>query len=371
VRDLGIYLHIPFCRRKCPYCEFFSLPSPGVPSDYLQALHGEVARWRHRLGPRRVETVYFGGGTPSLLPPSWVGKLLEEIDRRFELAAGAEITLEANPEGLSRQRLREYRRAGVNRLSLGLQALREERLRWLGRAHDLEQGWRALREAREVGFESLSLDLIFATPGQTEREWAWELQRALELAPDHLSLYELTLGPGSLLHSSLTAGQLRLPDEVERRRLYLRALEILGEGGFERYEVSNFCRPGWVCRHNWRYWERLEYVGMGAGACSFLRKGWGLRGEQPRDLEAYLRGEGPRWERLGSREALYEEVMLGLRTAQGLERRRLAPFGPPEEVLPGLVEMVEMGMLKWGDGCLRATEEGMLVLDEVILRLLP
>lgn len=368
---LGVYLHVPFCRRKCPYCDFFSVPSPEVPGWYPRALRAELRRWRERLGPRPVDTVYFGGGTPSLLAPSQVGALLEEVERCFGIAPGAEITLEANPEGLTPDRLRDFRRAGVNRLSIGLQALEEGRLRWLGRAHGPEEGRRAVRAAREAGFDNLNVDLIFATPGQAERRWTRELRQVLQLGPDHVSLYELALGPGSSLYASWAEGRLRLPGESRRRALYLRALEVLGEGGFERYEVSNLCRPGRACRHNQRYWERREYVGVGAGACSFLRRGWGLRLEQPRDLAAYMRGEGPRWESLSPREALYEEVMLGLRTARGLERRRLEPFGPPEQVLPGLGEMLAAGMLRWEEGCLRATERGMLVLDEVILRLLP
>lgn len=322
----GLYIHIPFCRRKCAYCDFFSVPVPGTDDLHrygellLRQLHREAAAWS---GP--IETIFFGGGTPSLMPPAMIGRILEAVTATLGIAAGAEITLEANPGSVDAAGLAALREAGVNRLSLGLQSLDDRQLAVLGRGHTVAAAKAAVAAARAAGFANLSLDLIYALPGQQVAALERELQALVALAPEHISTYALTVEEGTPLHHRVATGEIRLPDEDETARYYLAVDAGLTAAGYEHYEISNFARPGRACRHNLDTWRRQSYLGLGAGAHSFRADGWGERRAVPPDLDLFARrvaaGEAAseRLEGFDRRGAMSETLYLGLRTAEGVD----------------------------------------------------
>ncbi|OGR31702.1 MAG: hypothetical protein A2091_07465 [Desulfuromonadales bacterium GWD2_61_12] len=321
----GLYLHIPFCRSKCAYCDFFSLPVPGAAELQrygellLRQLRQEASSWG---GP--VATIFFGGGTPSLLPPATVGEILETVAATMGIAGDAEITLEANPGTVDAAALTELRQAGINRLSLGLQSLDDRQLLALGRGHDVAAGLAAVAAARRAGFANLSLDLIYALPGQQVAALERELQALVALAPEHISTYALTVEEGTVFYSRVTTGAILLPDEEETARHYRAVDGLLTAAGYAHYEISNFARPARACRHNLDTWRRRPYLGLGAGAHSFRAEGWGERRAAPPDLDLYARrvasGESAsdRLESFDRRGAMSEVLYLGLRTAEGV-----------------------------------------------------
>lgn len=370
----GLYLHIPFCRRKCPYCDFYSIADndphfTGYPERLRQHLQWAAGQgWQ---GP--VDTVYFGGGTPSLLSPEVIGRLLESIAHRFDLAADAEITLEANPGTVTAENLAGYRAAGVNRLSLGLQSLDPPQLAALGRLHGLMEGLQAVKWARRAGFDRLSLDLIFALPEQTLSALDAELDRYLALAPDHLSCYGLTAEPDTPFHQRVQAGTLQLPDGEFYADAFLLLHERLTAAGYEHYEIASYARPGQACRHNLGYWARREYLGVGAGAHSFRDVGWGERWAVPPDLDVYAAklcaGHEPAallesFERSG---AMSETLYLGLRTRSGVEDAAFrASFGcGVAEAFPTAVERLRPWLV-FEAGRWRMTVTGWLIYDRLI-----
>jgi oxygen-independent coproporphyrinogen-3 oxidase len=322
----GLYIHVPFCRRKCPYCDFYSLPAADQAlAAYPELLCRHLELTAEEAWPGPVGTVFFGGGTPSLLAPAAIGTVLAAIDRHIGLAAGAEISLEANPGTVTPERLAGYRAAGVNRLSLGVQSLDPGQLRTLGRLHDVSAGVQAVRWARQAGIASLSLDLIFALPGQTLANVADELVGFLALEPDHLSCYGLSAEPDTPFHHQLQRGELQLPDDGFYADTFLLLHERLQQHGFHHYEIANYARPGHACRHNLGYWRSRPYLGIGAGAHSFVDRGWGERLAVPADLGAYRAAlhdhqqPARRLESFDRRGAMSETLYLGLRTAQGVD----------------------------------------------------
>lgn len=322
---LGVYLHIPFCRRKCPYCDFFSVPADHhVFSDYADLLlqQLDIAVKDGWEGP--ADSVYFGGGTPSLLPPASIERLIRAIDQRLGLTADAEISLEANPGTVDLATLRALRDAGINRLSLGLQSLDDHQLHRLGRLHDRTAGLTSVELARKAGFANLSVDLMFALPGQTPDQIDRQVGDYLQLDVEHLSCYGLTAEEGTPLQRQIAAGELELPDEELYRDAFLQIDRRLGDAGYRHYEIANYARPGFECRHNLRYWERRPYLGLGAGAHSFRADGWGSRWAVAADLDRFRddlhAGRDPLecLEHFDRQGALSETIYLGLRTAAGI-----------------------------------------------------
>lgn len=371
---LGLYLHIPFCRRKCPYCDFYSVADHESLLRGYPELLGRHLDWASAHGwPGPVGTVYFGGGTPSLLPPAAVGALLERIAGRFGLSGDAEITLEANPGTVTAARLAGYRAAGVNRLSLGLQSLDPGQLAVLGRLHSREQGVRAVRWARRAGFANLSLDLIFALPGQTLAALAEEVRRYLDLAPEHLSCYGLTAEPDTSFHHRVACGELRLPDEDDYADAFLLLHEQLGGGGYEHYEIASYARPGYRCRHNLGYWQRRPYLGIGAGAHSFRATEWGERWAVPADLEGYrsalheFREPAELVERFSRRGAMSETLYLALRTRTGVDAAAFAErFGRPlTDVFPHQLRRLQPWLRREAGGW-QLTVDGWLLYDGLV-----
>lgn len=371
----ALYLHIPFCRRKCPYCDFYSVAEdPGKLAGYPSLLlrHLQLAREQGAKGP--FETVFFGGGTPSLLPAAAVAEILAAARELFGFAPHAEISLEANPGTVTAASLEGYHRAGVNRLSLGVQSLQPDHLRRLGRIHDAAQAREAVALARSAGFDHLSLDLIFGLPGQDLADLAAELQTFLALEPEHLSVYGLTIEEETPFHHQHRQGELSLPTEETAAAMFLDLHRRLTGSGFEHYEISNYARPGFACRHNQRYWRRQPYLGIGAGAHSFRAEGWGSRCSVAPDLQSYAAalaaGLDPAepLESFDRRGAMAETLYLGLRTAEGVSEAEFrARFGcGVGEAFPEAVAQTA-DHLRLRDGRWRISLDGWLLFDHLIL----
>ncbi len=315
--SLGLYLHIPFCKAKCIYCDFYSLPHAQEQMDaYVSALTRSLRAWSARAASYTVDTVYFGGGTPSYLGAERLCRLLEAVTAHYRVASDAEITLEANPDSAQDpSALRQLRAAGFDRISLGMQSAGDAELRAIGRVHTHAATVRAVENARAAGFSDLSLDLIYGLPDQTMARWEASLAAALALGPEHLSCYGLKVEEGTPLFAQ--RNRFSLPDDDAQAALYLRAVELLAHHGYEQYEISNFCRAGHRSRHNSRYWALSEYLGFGPGAASDFG---GERFTLARDLDRFLSGAEDFSEREhpspAAREA--ERVMLALRTSRGL-----------------------------------------------------
>lgn len=372
-----LYIHVPFCRGKCAYCSFYSLPLRDELSlnAYVTLLIDEIALWGERLGRVPVSSVYFGGGTPSLLPLSGLERVVCALDKAFDLLPGLEWTLEANPDSCEDpDYLRNLKAMGVNRLSLGLQSLDNEMLRLLGRSHSAAQGVRSMDLARWAGFENLNVDLIWALPGQRLREWLQTLEKAIKLQPEHLSCYGLSVEPETPLARTASSGELSLPDESEQARMFLKGAEMLEYKGYLQYEISNFSRMGYACQHNQGYWNCESYLGLGPGAVSTLD---GRRWKNPKDLSRYAGlvragSLGQNAQGLSMAEKIRELVMLSLRTTRGLDLKAYARLSDRSFLRDHgrLVQALRQNeLIRISSGCLRLTKTGMLVSNAILERI--
>ncbi len=375
--ELGLYIHIPFCPRKCYYCDFNSyVLEPEIVEDYLRALASEIDAWGRRIcreceGPPAVQTVFFGGGTPTTLPAGRIGEILKGLRRWFRFDAGAEITVEANPGTMDAGKFAGLKDLGVTRLSMGIQSFDDRFLKELGRVHTASEAMEAFRLARAAGFENLSFDLIFALPRQTLSHWQETLTQALNLSPEHISLYSLTIEEGTRFFDLHRRGRLPLPDEETDARMYEYCLDLLPEYGYEHYEVSNFARPGRRCRHNQIYWRNEPYLGFGAGAAGYWE---GTRYLNHRPLRRYiadgLRGRFPvaSQESLSPEATMGETMMLGLRLLDGVPRESFRErFGidPVDRFGPILARLSEWGLLDVDAHHIHLTRRGLMVADTV------
>ena len=367
---LGLYIHIPFCKAKCAYCDFYSLAHSEEKMDaYMAALLRHLEEVAPRAAGMQVDTVYFGGGTPSYLGAARLCRILQTVLRRYDVARDAEITLEANPDSAGDwKELRKLRRAGFNRLSLGVQSTDDALLRCIGRVHTYEQVQQAVMAARKAKFTNLSLDLIYGLPGQTMEDWQRTLADAVALGPEHLSCYGLKLEEGTPLWQQRQT--LTLPDDDAQADMYLYTVAALGEMGYEQYEISNFAKSGKESRHNLKYWRMEEYAGFGPGAHSDFG---GVRYGYVRDIDSYIAG------RLVLSESEtdstlardYEYVMLSLRTAAGIDRqpfeKRYRQRFQPMEVL--FEQYEKAGLASRTEGGWRLTPKGFLVSNSIIAAL--
>ena len=372
-RKLGLYIHNPFCKSKCLYCDFYSLPhSEELMDRYTAALCAHLEENAPHAALHAVDTVYFGGGTPSYLGVKRLTALLKQIKKLYHVEKDAEITLEANPESLcDAQTVRALRRAGFNRVSLGVQSASNAELYAVGRIHTFQQVEQAVDAVRKGGIKNLSLDLIYGLPGQTMESWQETLQKAAALAPEHLSCYGLKIEEGTPLHTMQDT--LILADDDLQADMYLYACDYLNNRGFEHYEISNFAKPGYASRHNMKYWLLEEYACFGPGAHSDLGE---VRYSYVRDLEAYCvcveSGAGELvdyQEQIPPRERDTEYIMLGLRTAQGIDKRTFElrfrlPFAPIEAVLE---RFRQSGHTMQEECRWRLTPEGFLLSNSIIL----
>ena len=319
-KSVGIYIHVPFCLSKCYYCDFCSQTrvSEEQKELYVKALCDEIVKRAKDLDKESVlaDTVYFGGGTPTLLSPSQLGKILDTLEREIGIASDCEITLEANPKSADRERLRGVRSLGINRLSIGMQSVHDGELRDLGRIHRHADFERMFHGAREVGFYNISADLMYGIPSQSEKSFEESITALAHLSPEHISSYSLTVEDGTRFFERRES--LQLPDEDTVSRMYITMGDILRSYGYEKYEISNFAHKGRESRHNLKYWTREDYLGFGPAAHSFYG---GVRSANSRDIDAYLRGEDIRCdvEVISCEEAIDEYVMLGMRLSRGID----------------------------------------------------
>jgi len=371
----GVYVHWPFCKAKCPYCDFNShvRHSPPDQARFLAAFKAEIAHTRARIGQRRTQSVFFGGGTPSLMEPGTVGAILEAIDAAWPLDARTEVTLEANPTSVEAGRFRGYRTAGVNRVSLGVQALDDASLKALGRMHTAEEALAAVAVAR-AAFERVSFDLIYARPHQTPEAWAGELRRAIDEGCEHLSLYQLTIEESTPFAALHAAGKLVIPDGDLGRALWDATQETTAAAGLPAYEISNHARPGAESRHNLLYWRYGEYAGIGPGAHGRL--------DTPEGRVATSTTRGPEeWvalveqaghgvvadEALARSEQADELLLMGLRLKEGIDRARFARLAGRDLAPERLAMLVGEGLVEeLPDERLRATPLGFPVLDAIV-----
>ena len=387
-QPLSLYVHIPFCRAKCGYCDFNSYAGQEhlIPS-YARALAQEARLWSEAAGGRPVETVYFGGGTPSLVPLSEMRLIMGALGDCFALAAEAEVSLEANPGTVDEAYLRGLRGLGFNRLSLGVQSFDDGELGALGRIHSAEEAREAYEAARAAGFDNINLDLMLGLPGQVVGQWRRSLEEALVLRPEHLSLYALTVEEGTPLAREVAQGSVPAPDPDVQADMYVWAEDRLARAGYEHYEISNWALPDRHCRHNLTYWENREYVGLGAGAHSYMD---GVRSANAVHPAEYLRlvgeagasgergharmGQVVSVERVDEALAMADTLILGLRLVEGVSlsgfRER---FGVElsERYGDRLRELAQAGLVETADGYLRLTPRGRLLGNEVFQRFLP
>ena len=367
-RPLGIYLHIPFCKQKCVYCDFYSLPRREEDMDaYVSALEQQLAQYAEAAEGHDVTSVYFGGGTPSCLGADRLCRLLRKVCAAFHVTHSAEITFEANPDSAADPRaLSELRRAGFNRISLGMQSADDGELRALGRIHTMAQVRASVEAAREAGFENLSLDLIYGLPGQDLPRWRETLSAAVGLNPEHLSCYGLKAEPGTPLY----ARRETLPGDEVQADLYLETVDFLEARGYRQYEISNFARPGRESRHNLKYWTLEEYLGFGPGAHSYFQ---GRRFAWARDLDAFLRGDRILSEarRVSPRDRREEYLMLRLRLTRGLHPDHFeGTFGLDFSPFLPFLERCEAAGYAVREGAWRLTPRGFLVSNQIIGELL-
>ena len=369
---LGIYIHVPFCRSKCAYCDFYSLTQPDAKAlnGYLDAICDHIRETGPLAPDHLVDTVYFGGGTPTYFGAEGMVTILNTLRKNFDIAADAEITFEANPDSVTPKLLRKLRSEGFNRVSLGVQSDDDRILQFIGRPHTYAEAVKAVQQIRKAGFRNLSLDLIMGLPGQTLQGWEKTLNNVTDLKPEHISCYGLTLEEGTPLYAC--KDNCGIPDDDRQADMYLSMVEILRQRGYRQYEVSNFCRRGHESKHNLKYWTGGEYLGFGPDASSDFA---GKRFRIVRDLRKYIDGihnggqvleevqEVPPRERAG------EYLMLRLRTSLGVsgeeyEKKYLLPFDPIEEAL---VQCRERGFALRGEGGRwRLTPEGLLLSNDII-----
>ena len=328
-KDLELYLHIPFCVRKCNYCDFFSVSGSEEEQEvYVQAMVQEIHRYQEKFRSYEVKTIFLGGGTPSLLSGNQTERIFQSLHDSFEIARDAEITMEMNPGTVNLQKLKQYKEIGVNRLSIGLQSAQNRELKMLGRIHTFEDFLETWKEVEKAGFENRNIDLMSALPGQKLETWEDTLKKVLALQPEHISAYSLILEEGTPFYNWYESGRFdtgdwKLPSEEEEYTMGERTIQILQEAGMHRYEISNYAKPGKECRHNLGYWNRTEYLGIGAGSSSLIGE---TRFNHIRDRKEYIemirRGEDVDTEQefLSTESQMEEFMYLGLRKTEGISR---------------------------------------------------
>ncbi len=418
MNELELYVHIPFCVRKCAYCDFLSFPSnEDLRQKYVDALIREIRSCKNTYQGYRVPTVFIGGGTPSILSPVQIQAIFSAIRKTFRVDTHAEITMEANPGTVTEEKLLAWKGAGVNRISIGLQSVRDEELRMLGRIHDHRQFLDTWKLVRQAGMENVNIDLISAIPGQTPESWRETLRKTAELAPEHLSVYSLIIEEGTPFYERYSNGprDLRsedrergtkkdafqdvrdgaqgpadpagafgsddqqyppLPDEETERLMYEETENILAEYGYARYEISNYAKPGCACRHNIGYWQRKAYLGIGLGSSSLIGK---TRFCHTSDLETYLACAGDpgkiceEEQFLSEKEEMEEFMFLGLRMMCGVRKSEfLRLFGVPVDTIYGepLKKLQEYGLLEIGKDTIRLTKRGIDISNYVFQQFL-
>jgi oxygen-independent coproporphyrinogen-3 oxidase len=363
-----LYIHIPFCIRKCVYCDFYSIPfDPGIESEYVNALGLECILRKEIAG--ELGSVFLGGGTPSILSRSSVSDIMNAVRDNFSIRPSSEITIETNPCTITNEKAASFLSSGINRISIGIQSFNDTELLLLGRIHNSEAAKSAFQTARSAGFHNISIDLIYGLPGQDMRSWERTLSVAIELTPEHISTYELTPEKDTPLYESLKSGSLSLPEEDVPSDMYYRTIDMLRASGYIHYEISNFAKPGYECLHNLNYWNRGEYLGIGAGAHSFYN---GRRIENIADAEQYMGllagGVSPVSVEtsVSETEALKEQIFLGIRKTAGFD---ISGIGG-QEIKKAARALAADGLVELDCNVLRLSRNGLILCNEVILKLM-
>ena len=362
----GLYLHIPFCKRGCAYCDFYKEIGTARMLPLIDAMHRELDERRGYLAGEAIHTRYFGGGTPSLCPPELLGGLLDHAARIFDCSAVEETTLEANPEDLTPEYLTAIRRAGIDRLSIGIQSFDDDCLRLMNRRHTAARAIESVHQAREAGFENLTIDLIFGVPGFGGDSLRRSLEQALDLGVEHISAYHLTIEPGTAFARRAERGTFAPVEESVSEAEFALVHETLTRAGYEHYEVSNFARPGFRARHNTAYWHGTKYLGIGPAAHSFdgNERHWNVA-----SVERYIAGEPAEAELLSDRDRFNEYVMTRLRTADGIDLEEAVSRFGSERIARMRLDAegwIRAGTLRIEQGGMALPPERMLVSDAVI-----
>ena len=374
IEDLGLYIHVPFCKQRCHFCAFYlTIHRESLVDEYLDALEKEIELYGEKLGSVPVSTIYFGGGTPSSLAPCQLVKVLECVANVFPFHSNVEITLEASPDSISKQSLEVLREAGVSRLSLGAQSFEESEWKPLGRSGDIQDSRSAVQWASEAGFQNISLDLIYGLPKQTLESWQRSLQQAVELNPTHVSCYALTLEEGTQFYRDHLRDELFEGSADLQHAMQALAVSYLSDTGYQRYEISNFCRPGYACRHNVKYWSGHSYLGLGPSAQSYVG---GVRFGNVENVHEYGRQLGrnefplTRIESLSKNQTDRERVVFGLRLVEGLDLRVVQDLADDVTWRSTVNGLIKKGLLSEEDSFLRLTEVGRCFADSVAVELM-
>lgn len=372
--ELELYIHIPFCVKKCAYCDFLSFSSTQEErKDYVDALLGEIDQYRDMASRYFVTSIFIGGGTPSVLEAWQMACIMSRIREVFTLSESAEITVEVNPGTIDEVKIQIYKACGINRISIGLQATNDEELRMLGRIHCYEEFLETYHMIRAYGIENINIDLISAIPKQTAVSWTETLERIISLEPTHISAYSLIIEEGTLFYEHLDAYESLLPSEEDEREMYHLTKEKLAKAGYIRYETSNYAKAGYECRHNLGYWNRVDYLGLGLGAASLLEN---VRYTNEKDLTVYIEGDvDKKVEKVElTRDEQMEEFMfLGLRKIEGVSKKEFYQiFQHSMEVIYGEViqSLIEKELIECGDDYVRLTELGIDVSNYVMAEFL-
>ncbi len=378
IQRAGLYIHAPFCGRKCLYCDFYSkVPGRGEIEAYVGAVGVEAKlRADSQYGPLLYDSIFLGGGTPSLLNSAQLEALFGHLRRNFRFSAETEITIECNPTSVQASLLETYRSHGINRISLGVQTFNDAHLEELGRLHDREEALASFREIRIAGFENIGIDLIYGLPNQTLEEWHIDLVQAIDLGPAHISAYNLIIEPNTPFGKLYSQGRLELPPEEVQGEMYQTLNDQLSGAGYERYEISNFARPGYRCRHNLKYWNLEPYLGLGPAAVSFDGE---RRIKNEPDLDSYLKATAagnipPHEEEILSADKLREEaIMMGLRMSDGLSCSKLREkfdYDILNDKAEAIKSLINNGYLLLENDHLKLTPKSLFISDEVIVKLI-
>ncbi len=378
MKELELYIHIPFCVKKCFYCDFLSMPvDESIRRHYVCKLIEEIEYKSEKYKEYEVSSLFFGGGTPSILSETQIAEIMKALQKNFSIKSDAEITIECNPGTLTGQKLSAYKQCGINRISIGLQSGNNQELNMLGRIHTYEEFLQNYDLVRKIGFDNVNVDLMSALPGQTVSDWEDTLTKVLKLKPEHISAYSLIIEEGTPFYQTYEKDELRrqegerpqyLPSEETERAMYEVTRSILAQKGYERYEISNYAKKGMECKHNIGYWTRKNYLGLGLGSASLVEN---VRFSNSSDLKEYLNGkfEPQEKEVLTRKEQMEEFAFLGLRMMEGISRRRFEEtFGVAIEAVYGEVihKMTELGLLTQQAGHIMLTEDGISVSNYVM-----
>jgi oxygen-independent coproporphyrinogen-3 oxidase len=366
----GIYLHIPFCKKACHYCDFHFSTSPQYKDQMLQALSQEIDLRKNYLAGETIETIYFGGGTPSLLSADEIQILIGAITDLYEVSPQAEITLEANPDDLNPQKVREFRQTLINRFSIGIQSFFEEDLKWMNRAHTAREAQGSIKRVQDAGFENITADLIYGFPLLSKPKWEHNIQQLIELDIPHISSYSMTVEPATALSSFIKKGEQKPMDEGQSTAQFLILMEQLTEAGFEHYEISNFAKPGLYSKHNSNYWEGVSYLGIGPSAHSFNGESrqWNVSNNSKYIDQIQLKKIPAEMEVLSTENRINEYIMTSLRTSKGMSLQKITEhFGSDysKEVRNGLDPFADKNWINLNDQIVTLTTDGKLFADHI------